>query len=86
MHRGCYMSTPGKRRGGVIGYSDADWAGNLVNRKSRPGYCFKLSDDSACISWSSKNQSSIATSTAEAELNASFSASHEMIFLAGILE
>ena len=36
-----------------IGYSDADWAGDLDDRRSTSGYLFKLSG--AAVSWRSKN-------------------------------
>ena len=36
-----------------IGYFDADWAGDLDDRRSTSGYVFKLSGDA--VSWRSKN-------------------------------
>ena len=36
-----------------MGYSDADWAGDLDDRRSTSGYLFKLSG--AAVSWRSKN-------------------------------
>ena len=50
---------------GLRGYSDADWAGYLADRKSTSGYVFMLLD--APISWGSKKQSSVSLSTSEAE-------------------
>ena len=47
------------------GYSDADWAGDLADRKSASGYAFMLL--SAPISWGSKKQPSVSLSTSEAE-------------------
>uniref|UniRef100_H3H1B3 Reverse transcriptase Ty1/copia-type domain-containing protein n=1 Tax=Phytophthora ramorum TaxID=164328 RepID=H3H1B3_PHYRM len=47
------------------GYSDADWAGDLADRKSTSGYTFMLM--SAPVSWGSKKQSSVSLSTSEAE-------------------
>ena len=47
------------------GYSDSDWAGSASDRKSTSGGCYSL--ESAMISWFSKEQSSVALSTAEAE-------------------
>uniref|UniRef100_H3H220 Reverse transcriptase Ty1/copia-type domain-containing protein n=1 Tax=Phytophthora ramorum TaxID=164328 RepID=H3H220_PHYRM len=47
------------------GYSDADWAGDLADRKSTSGYAFMLM--SAPVSWGSKKQSSVSLSTSEAE-------------------
>ncbi|KAG6615786.1 Integrase catalytic core protein [Phytophthora cinnamomi] len=47
------------------GYSDADWAGDLSDRKSTSGYLFQVADGP--ISWGSKKQSSVSLSTSEAE-------------------
>ncbi|KAG2864192.1 hypothetical protein PC114_g28083 [Phytophthora cactorum] len=47
------------------GYSDADWAGDLADRKSTSGYTFMLMG--APVSWGSKKQSSVSLSTSEAE-------------------
>ena len=48
-----------------IGYSDADWAGDIDDRKSTSGYLFKISG--AAVSWRSKKQACAALSTAEAK-------------------
>ena len=49
----------------LVGYSDADFAGYKVDRKSTSGCCQFLG--SSLISWHSKKQNSVALSTAEAE-------------------
>ncbi|XP_073120502.1 secreted RxLR effector protein 161-like [Henckelia pumila] len=49
----------------LVGYSDADYAGCKLDRKSTSGSCQFLED--RLISWFSKKQTSIATSTTEAE-------------------
>ena len=49
----------------LAGYSDADYAGSLLDRKSTSGTCQFLG--TRLISWFSKKQNSIATSTTEAE-------------------
>ena len=67
-------------------YSDADWAGNLDHRKSTSGYCFKLSSSSAVVSWSSKVQRCVATSTAETEMNSLVEATKEAIHLRDLLQ
>jgi hypothetical protein len=48
-----------------IGYSDSDYAGCKVDRKSTSGTCQFLGR--SLVSWSSKKQTSVALSTAEAE-------------------
>ena len=65
------------------GYSDADWAGDVNDRKSTSGYVFKLSG--AAISWRSKKQSCVALSTAEAEYIALASATQESVWLQELL-
>ena len=70
----------------LLNFSDADWAGNIDNRRSTSGFCFKLSESSVAISWGCKAQKTVATSTAEAEFNSVVEASKEAIHLSGILE
>ncbi|KAK6162091.1 hypothetical protein DH2020_001932 [Rehmannia glutinosa] len=49
----------------IIGYSDSDYSGCRVDRKSTSGTCQMLGN--RLVSWFSKKKNSIATSTAEAE-------------------
>ena len=49
-------------------YSDADWAGDPINRRFNTGYCFLLRD--SLISWRSKKQTVVARSSTEAEYRA----------------
>jgi hypothetical protein len=49
----------------LLGFSDADFAGCRVDRKSTSGTCQFLG--SSLVSWSSRKQSSLAQSTTEAE-------------------
>ena len=49
----------------LLGYSDSDFAGSRVDRKSTSGGCHLLGR--SLVSWSSKKQNFVALSTAEAE-------------------
>ena len=49
----------------LYGYTDADWARSISERKSTSGICFCLG--SAMSSWFSRKQSSVSRSMAEAE-------------------
>ena len=64
----------------IVGYSDTDWAGKIESTKSTSGYCFFLHEISGAISWNSKLQTTVATSTAEVEAIALFAATQELIF------
>lgn len=50
----------------ILAYSDADWAGDVDTRHSTSGWICLL--NGGPVSWSSRKQSVIATSTTEAEL------------------
>jgi hypothetical protein len=63
------------------GYSDADWANNKDDRKSVSGYITSLTKDNNLISWTSKGQKTIATSTTHAEYIALFELSKEIEYL-----
>jgi hypothetical protein len=64
---------------GLTGYVDADWAGNVTDRKSTTGYVFTYRGSP--ISWASKRQQCVALSTAEAEYVAASEAAKEGIWL-----
>jgi hypothetical protein len=65
------------------GYTDSDWMGNTVGRKSTSRYCFSLG--STMISWSNRKQGSIAQSTAEAKYIATSAANREAVWLIKLL-
>ena len=68
----------------LIGYSDADWAGDVDTRKSTSGYVFMLGK--ATVAWASKKQSVVALSTTEAEYIALCSATQEAVWLRRLLQ
>ena len=68
----------------LSGYCDADWAGDLDSRRSTTGYAFVLGK--GIVSWSSKRQSVVALSTAEAEYMAATHAVKEAIWLRELLK
>ncbi len=68
----------------LIGYSDSDWAGDNVGRKSTSAYVFTLAG--AAISWCSKKQTIVALSSTEAEYIAASSASQEALYIRQLLK
>lgn len=67
-----------------IGNSDADWAGDINDRKITSGYFVFLIGNSP-VNWTSKKQSCVALSTAEAEYMSLSSAAQEAIWLNQLL-
>ena len=49
----------------LAGYSNADWAGCIDDRKSTSGGCFYLGNN--LVSWMSRKENSVSLSTAKAE-------------------
>lgn len=70
-------------RSDLVGYSDADWAGDIESRRSTSGYAFML--NGGCISWRSKRQRSVALSSTEAEYMALSEATQEAVWLKNFL-
>ena len=63
----------------LLGYSDSDYAGCKVDRKSTSGTCQLLGR--SLVSWSSKKQNSVALSTAEAEYVAAGSCCAQLLWM-----
>ena len=62
---------------------DANWAGDLDTRRSTTGYVFFL--NGSVISWNSKRQPTVATSSTEVDYMSLYSATQEAIWLRGLL-
>lgn len=65
--------------GGLVGYSDADYAGDCSTRRSTSGCVFTY--NGGVISWSSEIQKSVALSTTESEYIAACHAIKELVWL-----
>jgi len=65
------------------GYVDADWAGDVDGRRSATGFIFTV--NGGPVAWASKRQSTVATSTAEAEYVAAAMATKEALWLRKLL-
>lgn len=74
----------GLKRSSIIGFTDADWASNVDDRRSVTGYVF-LKNGTA-ISWATRRQSTVALSTTESEYMAMSMAAQEALWLRGLSE
>ena len=63
----------------LSGSCDADWAGDLDDRRSTSGYVFLLNDH--VISWKTHKQAAVATSSTQAEYQALSEATKEALWL-----
>ena len=69
----------GRKEACVMGYTDADYAGDLDKRRSTSGYVFEFTG--GAVSWRSRLQDCITLSTTEAEYVAASKACKEAIWL-----
>lgn len=67
----------------LLGYSDADYAGDIVTRRSTTGYIFLLFGEP--ISWYSQRQKSVSLNTTEAKYVAASMANRELIWIQRLL-
>jgi hypothetical protein len=65
------------------GFTDVDWAGNPMNRKSTSGGIFSIG--STDVSWYNRKQRSVALSSVEVEYMATSQAACEAIWMRKIL-
>jgi hypothetical protein len=68
---------------GLLAWADADWCACTDTRRSYSGYCLML--NGGAVSWKSAQQTSVATSTAEAEFVSASKCSDEVLWLRRIL-
>ncbi|KAG8481971.1 hypothetical protein CXB51_026890 [Gossypium anomalum] len=76
------VSAFGRTKDGVIGYVDADFAGDLDRRRSLTGYVFTIRG--CAISWKATLQITVALSTTEVKYMAITEACKEAIWLKGL--
>ncbi|KAJ9529514.1 hypothetical protein QJQ45_013867 [Haematococcus lacustris] len=68
---------------GLVGFCDADFAGDTDTRRSTTGHVFML--HGGAVSWSSRRQPTVAASTTESEYMACSAAGKEGLWLRGVL-
>ncbi|XP_071573948.1 uncharacterized protein [Temnothorax nylanderi] len=68
----------------LIGYCNANWAGDTDSRRSTSGYVFLLG--SCAVSWCSRRQQSVSLSTTESEYIAMSLATQELLWLKRLME
>ncbi|CAN6704554.1 unnamed protein product [Malus baccata var. baccata] len=67
----------------IMGYTDADWAGNSLDRKSTTGFCTFVGGN--LVTWRSKKQTIVARSSAEAKYRAMAFTACELIWLKSLM-
>lgn len=67
----------------LVGFSDADYAGDVETRRSTTGYVFMLAN--GAVTWSSQRQKLVSMSTTESEYIAASCAAREAVWLRSLL-
>ena len=68
----------------MTGYSDADWRGDVTDRKSTSGILLKIGNTP--VFWKSKKQRCVSLSTSEAEFIAMSEACQNIIWISAMLQ
>lgn len=79
----CLIYKKTNRKDIMVGYVDADWGGDVIDRKLTTGYCYLLFGN--VISWCCEKQQSISLSSTEAEYVALDVATSEACWLKSIV-
>lgn len=77
------LTIGGRHAIALIGFTDADHGACLDSRRSVSGYCFSLG--SGIISWCSRKQKTVSTSSCESEYVAGSESSKELVWLRALL-
>ena len=75
-----------KKYSDLVGESDADWSGDVNERKSTKGYYFKLNGRGAARSWGVKKQATGSLSSSEAEYQGMAAAVQEAFYMKQLKE
>ena len=70
----------------LVGESDADWSGDVNDRKPTTGYYFKLNGRGAALSWGVTKQVAVALFSSKAEYQFMAAAVQETLYLKQLLE
>ena len=80
--QGIWMGRNGNAE--IVGYCDADYAGDTRDRKSTTGYCTFIGGN--LVTWKSKKQKVVSCSSAESEYRAMRKLTNELVWLKALLK